>query len=248
MTTRSRIHWTNSTWNPITGCTQISAGCAHCYAERMARRLQAMGSPNYKNGFKVTLHPQTLDMPLKWRKPRIIFVNSMSDMFHKDVPTEYIRRIFDVMQNSPQHVFQILTKRSGRLRKLSPRLSWPANVWMGVTVESDRYYHRFDDLRATGAALKFVSLEPLLSSLPKLDLDGIHWAIAGGESGPGARPMEKDWVLEILRQCRAQNVPFFFKQWGGVNKKKAGRLLDGQLYEEVPDCLAEHHPQISLAL
>ncbi len=248
MAIASKIEWTNSTFNPITGCTKISAGCANCYAERMARRLQAMGVPKYRNGFEVTLHPEMLDQVKSWRKPRLVFVNSMSDLFHKDVPFEFIRKLFDVMTAAPQHVFQILTKRSERLAKLSPRLSWPENVWMGVTVESARYYHRIDDLRQTGAYGKFLSLEPLLGPLPKLDLLGIDWAIVGGESGPGARPIEREWVLGIQRRCRKQQVAFFFKQWGGVNKKKRGRFLDGRIYDEVPAKLFCGDRQGTLAL
>lgn len=248
MTTHSRIEWTNSTWNPITGCTKISAGCTNCYAERMALRLQAMGSPNYASGFELTLHPEMLDQVRTWRKPRLVFVNSMSDLFHKDVPFEFIRKLFDVMTASPQHVFQILTKRSGRLLKLSPRLEWPENVWMGVTCESERFYHRIDDLRLTSAYGKFLSLEPLLSPLPSLDLHGIDWTIVGGESGPGARPMEKEWVTDIQHQCREQNVAFFFKQWGGVNKKKTGNRLNGRLYQDYPAKLLTHVAQSELAL
>ncbi|MDH3892762.1 MAG: phage Gp37/Gp68 family protein [candidate division Zixibacteria bacterium] len=248
MTARSRIEYTHTTWNPVTGCTKISAGCTNCYAERMARRLHAMGSPNYVNGFELTLHPQMLDQVRTWRKPRMVFVNSMSDLFHKDVPFEFIRKLFEVMTDAPQHIFQILTKRSGRLLKLSPRLNWPENVWMGVTCESKRFYNRIDDLRLTSAYGKFLSLEPLLSSLPGLDLQGIDWAIVGGESGPGARPMEKEWVLDIQGQCREQAVAFFFKQWGGVNKKKTGNRLNGRLCQQYPDKLLSHAAQAELAL
>ncbi len=248
MPSPSKIEWTNSTWNPVTGCTKISAGCTNCYAERMARRLQAMGSPNYANGFELTLHPEMLDQVRNWRKPRMVFVNSMSDLFHKDVPFEFIQRLFEVMTDSPQHIFQILTKRSGRLLKLSPRLNWPENVWMGVTCESKRFHNRIDDLRLTGAYGKFLSLEPLLSPLSDLKLSGIDWTIVGGESGPGARPMEKEWVLDIQRQCREQNVAFFFKQWGGVNKKKTGNRLNGCLYQEYPAKLQTYAAQSELAL
>jgi protein gp37 len=214
----------------------------------MARRLQAMGSPNYANGFELTLHPEMLDQVRTWRKPRMVFVNSMSDLFHKDVPFEFIQKLFDVMTASPQHIFQILTKRSGRLLKLSPRLNWPENVWMGVTCESKRFYNRIDDLRLTGAYGKFLSLEPLLSPLSDLDLHGIDWSIVGGESGPGARPMEKEWVLDIQRQCSEQDVAFFFKQWGGVNKKKTGNRLGGRLHQEYPIKLQTHAAQSELAL
>lgn len=200
----------------------------------MALRLQAMGVPKYRNGFEVTLHPETLETPLRLKKPQIIFVNSMSDLFHEQVPFEYVAQIFDVMTHADQHIFQILTKRSKRLARLSAKIKWPENVWMGVTVENLRYRFRIDDLRKTGAAVKFLSLEPLLGPLPELDFHDIHWAIVGGESGPGARPMRKEWVLEIQEQCREQDVAFFFKQWGGVNKRAAGRRLNGRLYEQMP--------------
>jgi protein gp37 len=240
MSTRSSIEWTESTWNPLTGCTKISPGCKHCYAERMARRLQAMGQPNYANGFKLTLHPQALDVPLTWKKPQMIFVNSMSDLFHKDVPVDFIEKVFDVMCRAPQHRFQILTKRSERLRELSPRLTWPDNVWMGVTVESSDYVCRIDHLRQTGAAVKFISFEPLLSPIPNIDLTDIDWVILGGESGPGARPMPREWVIDIRDQCLAAQVPFFFKQWGGVNKKAKGRLLDKRTWDEAPTNKPDH--------
>ena len=234
MATKSRIEWTNSTWNPVTGCDAVSDGCKHCYAERMAKRLQAMGVEKYRNGFKVTVHPGVLEDPLKWKKPQVIFVNSMSDMFHEGIPFEYVEKVFDVMVRAEQHVFQMLTKRSKRLVKLAPKLPWPENLWMGVTVESKHYKYRINDLRKTDANIKFLSLEPLLGPLPDLDLDGIDWAIVGGESGPGARPMKEEWVLDIQRQCLEQDVAFYFKQWGGVNKKKSGRLLRGQLFEDSP--------------
>ncbi|HWR83379.1 MAG TPA: phage Gp37/Gp68 family protein [Candidatus Deferrimicrobium sp.] len=230
----SRIEWTSSTWNPVTGCDKVSAGCEHCYAERMARRLQAMGVGKYRNGFKVTLHPDVLDAPLQWKKPQMIFVNSMSDLFHPEVPIEFVQRIFDVMNRANWHVFQILTKRSKPLKRLHSRFSWPENVWMGVTVESRHYTYRIDDLRQTDAKVKFLSLEPLLSSLPGLNLNGIDWVVVGGESGPGARPMKKEWVIDIQAQCRRQGVSFFFKQWGGVNKKATGRLLNGRTWDEMP--------------
>ena len=248
MSSASKIEWTNSTFNPVTGCSKVSAGCTNCYAERMARRLQAMGAPKYRNGFEVTLHPEILDQVRTWRKPRLVFVNSMSDLFHEEVPVDFIRRLFDVMMSVPQHVFQILTKRSERLARLSPRLPWPDNVWMGVTVESKRFYHRIDDLHGCGAYGKFLSLEPLLGPLPELNLTGIDWVIVGGESGPGARPMDRAWVVDIRKQCKAQDVAFFFKQWGGVNKKQSGRLLDGRIYDEVPAKLFRHDPQGTLAL
>jgi len=234
MAQTSKIEWTQCTWNPVTGCTKISPGCKNCYAERMALRLKAAGSPNYANGFRLTLHPHALEIPLRWRQPRTIFVNSMSDLFHKDVPFEFISRIFDVMHRAPRHRFQILTKRSDRLLKLSTRLMWPQNVWMGVTVENADYISRMDDLRQTGAAVKFVSFEPLLGPIPNIDLDGIDWVIVGGESGPKARPMKPQWAADIRDQCLAAGVPFFFKQWGGVNKKKAGRILDGAMWDQMP--------------
>jgi protein gp37 len=228
------IEWTDRVWNPVTGCTKISPGCKHCYAERMAKRLEGMGQPNYRNGFKLTLHPKMLDIPLGWRTPQRIFVNSMSDLFHADVPLEYIQRVFDVMRQAKWHQYQVLTKRSERLRELSPFLKWPEHVWMGVSVESANYVHRIDDLRGTGAAVKFLSLEPLLGPLPKLNLRGIDWVIVGGESGPGARPMGPQWVMDLRDQCLRADVPFFFKQWGGVQKKRSGRKLDGRTWNEMP--------------
>jgi protein gp37 len=211
----------------------------------MALRLHAMGVAKYRNGFNLTLHPEVLESPLKLKKPQIIFVNSMSDLFHEQVPFEYVEQIFDVMTRANQHVFQILTKRSKRLVRLGAKIAWPANVWMGVTVENMRYRFRIDDLRKTGAAIKFLSLEPLLGPLPDLDLADIDWAIVGGESGPGARPMSKEWVIEIQKQCHEQDVPFFFKQWGGVNKRAAGRRLNGRLYEAMPPLPS---PDLQLAL
>jgi protein gp37 len=237
----SRIEWTWRTWNPITGCNKVSPGCDHCYAARMAHRLQAMGVAKYRHGFEVTLHPEVLEAPLGWKKPQVIFVNSMSDLCHDKVPFEYVNRIFDVMGRARQHVFQILTKRSKRLVQMSRRLDWPENVWMGVTVETGRYRFRIDDLRQTGASVKFLSLEPLLGPIEDLDLSGIDWVIVGGESGPGARPMKEEWVLSVRDQCLARKVPFFFKQWGGVNKKLAGRRLENRLWEETPPM-----PQLSL--
>ena len=234
MATKSSIEWTESTWNPLTGCTKVSPGCKHCYAERMAKRLHAMGQPNYANGFKLTLHPQALEIPLSWKKPQMIFVNSMSDLFHKDVPAAFIQQVFDVMHRAHWHTFQVLTKRSERLLELDPQIEWPDNVWMGVSVENQDYTFRIDHLRQTNAKIKFLSLEPLLGPLPNLDLHGINWAIVGGESGPGARPILEEWVVEIRDQCRGAHVPFFFKQWGGVHKKRAGRLLQGRTWDEMP--------------
>ena len=234
MSTNTAIEWTESTWNPVTGCTKISEGCVHCYAERMAQRLKAMGQKNYVNGFKVAQHPHALVLPLNWKKPQTIFVNSMSDLFHKDIPVSFIRQVFDIMEQAYWHKFQILTKRAIRLSDLAPSLNWPHNVWIGVTVEKASYIKRIDYLRHAPAAVRFLSLEPLLGPLPKLNLSNIDWVIVGGESGPGARPMEKNWVLDIQYQCRKAKVPFFFKQWGGANKKKAGRLLNGKVYCEMP--------------
>jgi protein gp37 len=230
----SKIEWTESTWNPVTGCTEISVGCKNCYARRIALRLQAAGSPNYANGFRVTLHPHALDIPLRWRRPRVIFVNSMSDLFHEDVPLDFILRVFDVMSRAPHHQFQVLTKRSERLLELSPRLTWPENVLMGVTVENADYTFRVDHLRQTSAALKFISFEPLLGPVPNIDFEGIDWVIVGGESGPHARPIHPDWVIDIRDQCLDAKIPFFFKQWGGTNKKKSGRKLQGRTYSQTP--------------
>lgn len=230
----SSIEWTDSTWNPVTGCTKISPGCKNCYAERMAKRLQAMGQPNYKDGFRVSLHDRALALPLKWKKPQTIFVNSMSDVLHEDVPESFIQRIFDTMAKTPWHTFQVLTKRAERLEAIDRNLTWPDNAWMGVSVEAKDYLYRIDRLRNVGARVKFMSFEPLLGKLGKIDLQGIHWAIVGGESGPRARPIDKEWVLEIRDECTSAGVPFFFKQWGGTNKKKAGRLLDNRTWDEVP--------------
>ena len=230
----SSIEWTNATWNPVTGCTKISQGCKNCYAERMAVRLQAMGQPNYANGFRLTLHERMLDLPLAWKKPKLVFVNSMSDLFHVEVPTEFIQRVFAVMERASNHTFQVLTKRADRLRQIAADLPWPTNVWMGVSVENEGVAWRIDELRQVPAAVRFLSLEPLIGPLSSLDLDGIHWAIVGGESGPGARPMDPEWVRAIRNQCRRARVPFFFKQWGGVNKAKTGRELDGRTWDEMP--------------
>lgn len=231
---KSSIEWTESTWNPLSGCTKVSPGCKNCYAERMAKRLQAMGQPNYANGFALTLHEEALGRPLRWKKPQTIFVNSMSDMFHLKVPRDFILRTFDVMQRAYWHRFQVLTKRAERLAVLSKELPWADNIWMGVSVETESFTHRVDSLRDTDAAIKFLSLEPLLGPLDNLCLDGIDWVIVGGESGPGARPMNAEWVLSIRDQCHSANVPFFFKQWGGVWKKKFGRTLDGRTWNEMP--------------
>ncbi|HSH01241.1 MAG TPA: phage Gp37/Gp68 family protein [Anaerolineae bacterium] len=234
MMAQSTIEWTDATWNPVTGCNKISPGCKHCYAETMARRLKAMGQANYRNGFKLTLQPHMLERPLQWKKPKLVFVNSMSDLFHDDVPLHFIQRVFDVMRRADWHCFQVLTKRSKRLLELHTKIDWPNNVWMGVSVETEPYQFRIDHLRQTGAKIKFLSLEPLLGPLSHLDLSGIDWVIVGGESGVGARPMAKEWVIDIRQQCVHAQVPFFFKQWGGRNKKKAGRTLDGQIWNQMP--------------
>lgn len=234
MAARSSIEWTESTWNPLTGCTKISPGCKHCYAERMALRLQAMGQPNYANGFQLTLHERLLDLPLRWKKPQTVFVNSMSDLFHDQVPEDFVLQVFDTMARARWHRFQLLTKRSDRLRQLDPLLQWATNVWVGVSVETRDYLFRIDHLRETGAAVKFLSIEPLLGPLGKLNLEEIDWVIVGGESGPGARLMDPAWVIEIRDQCRNAGVPFFFKQWGGTRKKKSGRELQGRTWDETP--------------
>jgi len=232
--TNSHIEWTEYTWNPVTGCSKISEGCRNCYALRMANRLQAMNNPRYKDGFKVTLHHDLIELPLTWKQPRRIFVNSMSDLFHQDVPIDFIMKIFDVMGEAHWHTFQILTKRAERLVELAPLLKWPANVWQGVSVENINVINRIDLLRKVPAHVRFLSIEPLLGPLNDLNLKGIHWAIVGGESGPGARPMEQEWVQSIRDQCVEQNVPFFFKQWGGVRKHLTGRTLDGQTWDQYP--------------
>ncbi len=235
MATKSSIEWTESTWNPVTGCTKISTGCKHCYAERMAKRLQAMGQPNYRDGFKVRCHHNVLGAPLNWKKPQMIFVNSMSDLFHNDVPASFIEEIFFTMKESPWHTYQVLTKRASRMKKLAHRFEWSKNIWMGVTVETVDHVDRIDHLREVPCSVRFLSLEPLLGPLPDLNLDGIDWVIVGGESGPGARPMKKEWVEDLRDQCMAADVPFFFKQWGGVQKKKTGRLLDDRTWDEMPE-------------
>ncbi|MBP7850286.1 MAG: phage Gp37/Gp68 family protein [Lentimicrobiaceae bacterium] len=235
----TKIEWTESTWNPITGCTKISTGCKFCYAEVMTRRLKAMGQEKYRNGFELTLHPETLQEPYSWKKPKMIFVNSMSDLFHKDVPIDYIQKVFRVIKDNPQHVFQVLTKRADVLRYYDSEnwLEWPHNLWMGVTVENNNFIHRIDNLRNTGARVKFLSCEPLLSPLENMDLKAIDWVIVGGESGRTPRPLKEEWVVDIKEQCQRANVAFYFKQWGGTNKKKSGRLLDGKRYDKMPELL-----------
>ena len=231
----SKIEWTEMTWNPTTGCNKVSAGCKYCYAEVMSKRLQAMGQKKYKNGFQLTLHPETLKIPYTWNKPKIVFVNSMSDLFHKDVPFEYIQEVFRVMKENHMHTFQVLTKRADILAQYSPLLNWAPNIWMGVSVENEKVINRIDYLRSTSSFIKFLSFEPLIAPLPNLNLYNIDWIIVGGESGPKARPMKKEWVIDIHNQCKEARVKFFFKQWGGFNKKKAGRKLEGKTYDEMPE-------------
>lgn len=233
---QTSIEWTELTWNPVTGCTKISPGCKFCYAEVMSKRLKAMGVDKYKDGFKkVRIHKDALAIPYTWKKSKVVFVNSMSDLFHKDVPLEFIQRVFQVMRDNGQHVFQVLTKRADRLAEISDQLIWPHNVWMGVSVEDERVTERIDFLRQCGARVKFLSCEPLIGPLSNLNLFGIDWVIVGGESGHKPRPMDPDWVLDIQEQCQQSNVAFFFKQWGGKNKKKAGRELNGKTYDEMPE-------------
>ena len=243
----SSIEWTEATWNPVTGCSKVSPGCAHCYAERLAKRLKAMGVRQYRNGFEVTLQPSMLHLPLRWRTPRIIFVNSMSDLFHERIPKEYIAQVFEVMRKAHWHTFQVLTKRSERLVELAQQLIWPRNVWMGVSVESPQFISRISDLRTVRAAVRFLSLEPLLAPIPDLALDGIDWVIVGGESGPGCRPIKLQWVRDIRKQCKRCGVPFFFKQWGGFRKSANGRLLDGRFWDEMPKPCKREEPHPAMA-
>ncbi len=231
---QSHIEWTEMTWNPVTGCTKISAGCKYCYAEVMARRLQAMGVEKYKDAFKVAMHPRALHIPYGWKKPKVVFVNSMSDLFHPEVSLEFIQQVFLVMNENPQHTFQVLTKRSERLAEIHTELNWTDNIWMGVSVEDSRVMYRIDGLRATSAKVKFLSCEPLIGALPNMDLTNIDWVIVGGESGRKPRPMKESWVLNILEQCQASGTKFFFKQWGGTNKKKTGRLLMEKTWDDMP--------------
>ncbi len=234
---QSSIEWTEMTWNPTTGCNKVSAGCKFCYAEVMSKRFQAMGVDKYADGFKVRVHPEALNIPYTWKSPKIVFVNSMSDLFHKDIPLEFIKEVFDVMNDNPQHVFQILTKRAERLLELHKEFRWTHNIWMGVSVENEKVKSRIDFLRKTKAKVKFLSLEPLIGPLPSLNLKKIDWVIVGGESGHRPRPMSPGWVLDIQEQCEYAGVAFFFKQWGGRNKKANGRLLNGRIYDEMPDII-----------
>jgi protein gp37 len=249
----SRIEWTEVTWNPTTGCDRISPGCDNCYALTLAKRLKAMGQPKYQNdgdprtsgpGFRLTEHPAALELPLRWGGHQIVFVNSMSDLFHRDVSTGFIQRVFDVMERTPQHTYQVLTKRPQRLAQIAADLPWPANVWMGTSIESDRYAWRADHLRNVPAAVRFLSLEPLLGPLPSLNLDGIDWVIVGGESGPGHRAIYEDWVIDIHERCRDAGVPFFFKQWGGRTPKAGGRELHGETWSEMPTETAVRVPSL----
>ncbi|GAA1592537.1 DUF5131 family protein [Kribbella hippodromi] len=244
MSDKSAIEWTEATWNPTTGCDRVSAGCDNCYALALSKRLKAMGAAKYQTdgdprtsgpGFGVAVHSSALHIPLSWRRPRLVFVNSMSDLFHAKVPTSFVQEVFEVMRRTPQHTYQVLTKRSLRLKRIAPKLSWPSNVWMGVSVESADHYERISDLASTPAAVRFLSCEPLLGPLPALPLEAVDWVIAGGESGPNARPLEADWVREIRDQCVHTGTPFFFKQWGGLRAKSGGRELDGQLWSEKPE-------------
>jgi protein gp37 len=248
MADNSTIEWTEATWNPTTGCDRVSSGCDNCYALALARRLKAMGQEKYQNdgdprtsgpGFGLTIHPDALNIPKHWRAPRTVFVNSMSDLFHARVPVTFIRQVFQVMEDCPQHTFQVLTKRARRLRRISSQLPWPDNVWMGVSVETAKEFHRIDDLRQVPAAVRFLSCEPLLESLGNIRLDGIDWVIAGGESGHNYRPVHVEWVAELRDACAEANVPFFFKQWGGRTPKSGGRELDGRTWDGMPESVAQ---------
>lgn len=253
MADRSAIEWTEATWNPVTGCNRVSTGCDHCYAMTLAKRLKAMGSAKYQNdgdprtsgpGFGVTIHPQALDEPHRWRQPRVVFVNSMSDLFHARVPIDFIRDVFDVCRDTPQHTYQVLTKRSLRLRRVAAKLDWPTNLWMGVSVENAKVLSRVDHLREVPAAVRFLSCEPLLGPLDGIDLTDIHWVIAGGESGANYRPVDVNWVRGIRDACKDADVAFFFKQWGGRTPKALGRELDGRLWDEMPSSEAvSPHPR-----
>lgn len=232
---QSSIEWTELSWNPVTGCTKISDGCKFCYAEVMTRRLKAIGLEKYKEGFTIKIHPITLADPYEWKGSKMVFVNSMSDLFHKDVPDDFIQDVFKTMRENPQHTFQVLTKRTDRVLELDKVLSWADNIWMGTSIENNKVINRLEELKKTNAKTKFLSCEPLIGSLAEINLSGINWVIVGGESGRSPRPMKKEWVIEIKEQCNFYNVPFFFKQWGGTNKKKSGRELDGKFYNEMPD-------------
>lgn len=232
---RTGIEWTHATWNPVSGCTKVSEGCKHCYAERFAERFRGVEGHPYEQGFDVKLWPDRLDLPFSWKKPRLIFVNSMSDLYHESVPAEFVRGVFSTMNEADRHVFQILTKRPGRMKELSTEVTWTDNIWAGISIENMDVAHRVDELREVPASVRFLSCEPLLGSLEGLSLEGIDWVIVGGESGPDAREMKKEWVIEIKEKCQRESVPFFFKQWGGTTTKKGGRELEGRLWEEFPD-------------
>jgi protein gp37 len=234
MADHSKIEWTEATWNPVTGCSKLSAGCKNCYAERLARRMKAMGAARYQNAFEVTVHPDALNAPALWHKPRMVFVNSMSDLFHEKVSLGFIKSVFEVIRQTPRHQFQILTKRAEIMAKLAPKLEWPDNLWMGVSVENQDCAFRMEYLRKVPAKVKFISFEPLLGPIHKANLTGINWVIVGGESGPYARPMQPEWVTGLRDICVRKRIPFFFKQWGGINKKKAGRSLEGHIWNEMP--------------
>lgn len=237
---QSSIEWTEMTWNPTTGCTKISAGCKYCYAEIMSKRLQAMGVEKYKDNFEVRTHPSALSIPYTWKYSKVVFVNSMSDLFHEDIPIDFIKKVFAVMNDNPQHVFQVLTKRAERLLEINKELKWTHNIWMGVSVENEKVKKRIDFLKKTKAKVKFLSLEPLIGPLPKMNLSKIDWVIVGGESGHNPRPMDADWVIDIQEQCKVKDVAFFFKQWGGKNKKANGRLLNGRTFDEMPEIDLQH--------
>jgi protein gp37 len=234
MADNSRIEWTQATWNPVTGCSKVSPGCAHCYAETFAERWRGIKGHPYEQGFDLRFWPARLDQPLRWRRPRVIFVNSMSDLFHEEIPLSYIEQVFAVMSEASQHIFQVLTKRHVRLAELAPELPWPDNVWMGVSIENKRWVDRADRLRDVPAAVRFISAEPLLGPLVGLDLTGIDWLIAGGESGPKHRPVREEWILDLQRQCKPAGTAFFFKQWGGIRSKTGGRKLRGREWSQMP--------------
>ena len=248
MGSKSKIEWTDATWNPTTGCTKVSSGCKFCYAEPLAEDLQLKGARNYRNGFKLTTHEHMLETPLKWKKPKRVFVNSMSDLFHEDIPDEFIHRVFDVMSKAYWHQFQVLTKRIHRVVGMNDSLNWAPNIWMGVSIEDDIVQHRMDDLRDTDAKVKFLSIEPLIGQLTPIWLDDIDWVIVGGESGKTPRPMKPQWAREIRDACVLQRVPFFFKQWGGVNKRNAGRELDGRTWDEFPKAAEKNDLQLNLVM
>lgn len=231
---KSKIEWTEVTWNPTTGCNKVSAGCKNCYAEIFARRLRAMGSEKYMNGFRLTVHPDVINEPYSWKKPKKVFVNSMSDLFHEKIPIPFLKKVFNVMNDTPQHVYQVLTKRSERLVQIADNFKWTNNIWMGVSVENEKVINRIEHLKKTPAKIKFLSIEPLLGPLPNMDLNGIDWVIVGGESGRKSRPVEESWIIDIKDQCEKNGVAFFFKQWGGMNKKANGRELKGVVYNGMP--------------